>query len=197
MTWEDELKRCPLAVGPFPPDARRCDWCGEGLAGRRRRWCSDACSSAYSVNHAWTSARAAALRRDRVCQRCGSTGIAPAECWYAFIVFVCGRFPPRFRTDEWHTWARENGWMASESNESLDAYRAFLRRRARPYEAAAELAREAHRHAQLEVNHIDPCLGAHKDNSCAHHLEGLEVLCHRCHVAETNRQRRAGLLRAS
>lgn len=194
MSWEDELVRCPLAAGPFPPGDRRCDWCGTGLEGRRRRWCSDDCSNAYSRNHAWTSARAAAIRRDEVCQTCGSDGVHPAEYWYAFLVGICGRHPPRFQFPSWRDWARANGWLAAESNESLDAYRAFLRARSRPYEIAAELAIDAHRRTQLEVNHVVPCLGAHRENSCAHHLDGLIVLCHPCHVAETNRQRRAGLL---
>lgn len=194
--WVEELRACPLAAGPFPPDARRCDWCGTTLQGRRRRWCSDDCADAYSRNHAWTSARAAALRRDVVCLRCGADGTHPAEGWYAFIVWWCGRWPPSFHTAEWHAWARENGWMASESNESLDAYRDFLRRRARPFEIAADIARDAHRSTQLEVNHRIPCLGQHKANSCAHHLDGLETLCHSCHVAETARQRREGLLSA-
>lgn len=40
----------------------------------------------------------------------------------------------------------------------------------------------------LEVNHIEPILGRHGQNGCHHHLEGIETLCHACHVTETNRQ---------
>ncbi|MBI2789112.1 MAG: hypothetical protein HYX59_10560 [Elusimicrobia bacterium] len=37
----------------------------------------------------------------------------------------------------------------------------------------------------LEVNHIEPCLGAHGEISCAHHLANLETLCAPCHRAHT------------
>lgn len=40
----------------------------------------------------------------------------------------------------------------------------------------------------LEVNHKVPVMGRHATNGCHHHLDGLETLCHSCHVAETNRQ---------
>jgi hypothetical protein len=39
-----------------------------------------------------------------------------------------------------------------------------------------------------EVNHIDPVLGKHGQTGCWHHQDGLEVVCHACHVVETNRQ---------
>lgn len=45
-----------------------------------------------------------------------------------------------------------------------------------------------------EVNHKTPILGRHGEGGCHHHVSGLETLCHRCHVAETNRQRTAGEL---
>lgn len=48
---------------------------------------------------------------------------------------------------------------------------------------------------KLEVNHKVPVLGKHNENGCFHHTVGLEVLCHKCHVVETKRQRDAGLLR--
>lgn len=41
----------------------------------------------------------------------------------------------------------------------------------------------------LEVNHIIPREGRGYGTGCWHHLEGLESLCHRCHVKVTNRQR--------
>ena len=40
----------------------------------------------------------------------------------------------------------------------------------------------------LEVNHIVPLVGSGYENGCIHHLDGLETLCHDCHVAETTRQ---------
>lgn len=48
-----------------------------------------------------------------------------------------------------------------------------------------------------QVNHVDPCLGRHREAGCWHHVDGLNVLCgpagNGCHQAETNRQRAAGL----
>lgn len=41
----------------------------------------------------------------------------------------------------------------------------------------------------LEVNHIIPRDGNKDDNSCFHHLENLETLCHACHVDVTAEQR--------
>lgn len=188
-SWVLELAACPLAKGPFPPEARRCDWCGTGLQGRRRRWCSDDCSDAYSRNHAWTSARAAAIARDRVCQRCGSTGRAPGWFWFVFLEAVC----PRPELPRLAEWCRENGWYPDHV-EARDAWRAHVARLEAPWERARQLAWDAQRRAGLEVNHKVPCLGAHKESSCAHHVDGLEVLCHPCHVRETARQRAAGLL---
>lgn len=42
--------------------------------------------------------------------------------------------------------------------------------------------------ASLEVNHIEPRKGGGYANGCHHHLDGLETLCHNCHVLETTRQ---------
>jgi 5-methylcytosine-specific restriction endonuclease McrA len=44
----------------------------------------------------------------------------------------------------------------------------------------------------LEVNHKVPLVGRGYGESCRHHATNLEVLCHACHVKETNRQRAAG-----
>lgn len=41
-----------------------------------------------------------------------------------------------------------------------------------------------------EVNHRDPRIGRGYHQGCHHHLDGLERLCHTCHVAETTRQAR-------
>lgn len=41
----------------------------------------------------------------------------------------------------------------------------------------------------LEVNHVTPRQGAGYGTGCAHHLSGLETLCHRCHIKVTRRQR--------
>lgn len=44
---------------------------------------------------------------------------------------------------------------------------------------------------KLEVNHIQPLIGAYRGVTCLNHLSNLEVLCHRCHVGVTGGQRRA------
>lgn len=65
-----DLAACSLAVGAAPVG---CDWCGRPLLRNRRRWCSALCVSLFRRNHLWTSAREAALSRDRfACVRCGS-----------------------------------------------------------------------------------------------------------------------------
>jgi 5-methylcytosine-specific restriction endonuclease McrA len=46
-------------------------------------------------------------------------------------------------------------------------------------------------HRQLEVNHIVPRNGGGYGKGCHHHLSNLETLCHPCHVAVTNEQRKA------
>lgn len=47
-------------------------------------------------------------------------------------------------------------------------------------------------HQQVEVNHIVPCKGMHKQFGCWHHSDNLEVLCRDCHREETNKQRKRG-----
>jgi hypothetical protein len=47
----------------------------------------------------------------------------------------------------------------------------------------------------LEVNHRVPLAGRSRSESCAHHQENLEVLCHDHHVDATNAQRDAGWFR--
>lgn len=40
-----------------------------------------------------------------------------------------------------------------------------------------------------EVNHVEPRNGGPYDGGCWNHQTNLQMLCHGCHVAETNRQR--------
>ena len=114
---------------PAAPDASYCagGWyagcgtcacCGVELVlepGRSRWFCGKACSKRWRLNHWWTEARRAALKRDRHCVKCG-------------------------------------GWK------------------------------------RLEVNHIEPLVGAGYATSCAHHAENLEVLCRSCHQGVTKDQ---------
>ena len=44
------------------------------------------------------------------------------------------------------------------------------------------------RSCSLEVNHRSPRVGRGYQSGCHHHLDGLDSLCHRCHVAVTNAQ---------
>ncbi len=46
-----------------------------------------------------------------------------------------------------------------------------------------------HEENWLEVNHVVPRMGASYKTGCINHLAGLEVLCHRCHVKVTRRQK--------
>ncbi len=56
------------------------------------------------------------------------------------------------------------------------------------------ISRDGHllRHAPVaaEVNHIDPRNGAGYGNGCHNHQDGLETLCHKCHVLTTTQQGR-------
>ncbi len=53
------------------------------------------------------------------------------------------------------------------------------------YLAALRGWREQKRTGRLEVNHIRPAAGKHKELSCVHHLANLETLCLVCHKAHT------------
>lgn len=100
LSIEDRLWRCPRAAGPFPPDARRCGWCGAELPKRRVRWCSRECVDEWQANHDWSSARAAALERDgHRCTVCESDGLAPVEPWGWFVLALSRskRWAPTYR----------------------------------------------------------------------------------------------------
>lgn len=43
---------------------------------------------------------------------------------------------------------------------------------------------------RAEVNHRTAVLGRHHTTTCAHHVDGLETLCHSCHLDETDEQYR-------
>lgn len=84
---------------------------------------------------------------------------------------------------------RQRSWCSStcrrafERNHVWSIARAAAKRRAR-YRCQTCGSNES-----LEVNHIDPVLGAGYGLSCRHHQENLEVLCHACHVQVTSSQR--------
>lgn len=70
MPWPvPDPKLCSLAAGAAPVG---CDWCGNLLTGRQRRWCQPFCRVSWEKNHYWEVAKKAALARDRHrCIRCG------------------------------------------------------------------------------------------------------------------------------
>lgn len=65
---------------PWHP-AGCCAVCGEELVGAQIRYCGKGCRKWWRDNHRWSSARSAALRRDRRCVRrgCDSRDHDPVE----------------------------------------------------------------------------------------------------------------------
>lgn len=64
---------CSLNLTPYAETPGVCDHCGKPLTGRRRRWCSDECSTVEFYAHDWSSTRKAAKRRDgHRCVKCGA-----------------------------------------------------------------------------------------------------------------------------
>lgn len=50
-----------------------CGGCGQPLPKYRRRWCSDACRTAWYINHLWSFARNEAMHRaSKRCLGCGA-----------------------------------------------------------------------------------------------------------------------------
>jgi hypothetical protein len=125
----------------------------------------------------------------------------------------CGApLPPRRRTwcsDRCNEAFWNNHWwtLARRATKRRDKYRclrcgyappkrpARTRFSAEAAYRAAMRAWRAERHAnRLEVNHLEPALGAHRSLSCLHHLENLETLCVACHreLTSAGRRRAAG-----
>lgn len=152
------LAECSLRTAPWPTPAGVCCWCATPLPPRRRRWCSDDCERSFTVNHQWGSTRYAAVKRDG--SACVRCGEdgSTLEAWWCLLLACAKRA------------GRPPGWTDPDYQE---AYRLLQRARAA---------------VRLEVNHREPILGRHAEFGCHHHLDGVETLCHRCHVAETARQ---------
>jgi 5-methylcytosine-specific restriction endonuclease McrA len=111
------------------------------------------------------------------------TGEAGACQWCAAGLVAGGRRK---------TWCSDKCRRAWERNHIWRRARAAARRRGK-YECARCGLHKTE--ADIEVNHIVPVVGAGYGMSCSHHSSNLEVLCHDCHVAETNRQRKDGLFK--
>ncbi|MGD9932860.1 MAG: HNH endonuclease [Dehalococcoidia bacterium] len=75
-----------------------------------------------------------------------------------------------------------------EKNHWWPAARRSARRRDKY--ACRQCGRKRLDRIRLEVNHIEPALGRHREVSCAHHLSNLETLCNECHRAITAAQRK-------
>jgi hypothetical protein len=97
------------------------------------------------------------------------------------------------------TWCSDKCRLMWERNHVWSKARSAARRRGK-YQCGRCGAHKTE--TGIEVNHIHP-VAAHADAthgrqpSCAHHQSNLEVLCHACHVVETSRQRKQGLLNRS
>lgn len=104
-----------------------CEWCGNALKGKQKRWCSRKCHREFVANHRWTQAKNL-LRRE--------------EAYY--LCEGCGLF---------------YGWD------------------------------------EVDVDHIEPCLGRHGQWGCHHHQANLRLLCKACHKENTRKQHRNGVLK--
>lgn len=142
--------------------AGRCSWDGRPLKGRQRRWCRRACSDAFNVAHNWTSARDEAKRRDRfTCRRCGHWEREP-DAWARFLLWYC----------------YTAGLLTEDQCRRLEFWDLNL------------TTVGARRGWAIEVNHIQPRLGAGYGFGCWNHPENLESLCHDCHLLATKAQKR-------
>ena len=116
------------------------------------------------------------------CRWCGSPLPKGRRAWCAER---CSR---DFWTNHWWTLARR----AAKRRDRYTCARCGHRPPPRPARGAALRAWKRRRvDERLEVNHLVPCLGAHGELSCSHHLGNLETLCAPCHRALTADQARA------
>lgn len=180
-----EVGDCPLAHGDA---VGLCSWCGAALKGRRKRWCRDECRDAMLANHYWAWARPAAVERDGgTCVRCGANPQqlrASGAEWLELLDFLTGRPPFVGMT----AWAEAQGMTLPQAIEHRARFHAEQMAQQQPWYDARKAWGEWLVGFSLEVNHMEPILGRHAEKGCHHHLDGLETLCHACHVTETARQ---------
>lgn len=185
------LAACELRPGPWPTEPGCCAWCGAKLTGRQRRWCAGGeCESEFTRQHNWQAARAAAIKRDGgVCTTCGADpGTPELLAWWSFVQAVT-LISLYMGVESLAVWAAAEGLdLERDRQATWNAWRDEMDRRALPFRSAHRIVQDARQAVQLEVNHITPIMGRHAEFGCHHHLEGLETLCHRCHVQETARQ---------
>lgn len=154
---------CTLLRGAGQAGA--CDWCAGPLTGRQRRWCSDDCITQFQRQHVWPIARWAALTRDG--HRCTSCGADP-KTYYVDTLWSSTTILPV---------------LPGPGVCVVPLYTNDWNVRHRWADHARPIA--------LEVNHIEPRVGAGYSAGCWNHLDNLETLCHRCHVRVTTNQGRA------
>lgn len=71
LTW-GQRRGADLPLRPLGPGGKRlCGWCDTEVAGRRTRWCSNACSEAFGRVATWGGVKRYVTERDGfTCQRC-------------------------------------------------------------------------------------------------------------------------------
>ena len=55
-----------------------------------------------------------------------------------------------------------------------------------------EICQEFFKNSDIDVDHIEPCIGQHGTWGCHHHQDNLRLLCKPCHKAVTKEQHRNG-----
>lgn len=111
-------------------------------------------------------------------------GLTKFQCGHQRICFVDGKpLPPR--RQYWCSaecvalWLSNHEWSAAS----------YARLKA-DHRTCQRCGYVANGVRVMEVNHIVPRVGAGYHQGCHHHQDGLETLCHPCHVIETTRQGR-------
>ena len=151
-------------VVPHVDQPAVCNRCGTKLTGRRTRWCSSECEREWQVNHYWTMARPAAVKRDGgKCVRCGGAG---RKQWRRTIHLG-------------------NQWAMRQLGLEVEIIGGSHQERRIINDTAVRVTSWV---PWLEVNHIEPREGRGYQSGCHHHLTNLETLCHDCHLVETKRQ---------
>jgi hypothetical protein len=118
---------------------------------------------------AWCAAPLPPRRRSWCSDRCGD--LFWANHWWS-VARAAAKRRDKYRCKRCGTRAPVRPTRARHASEA--AYKAAMR--------AWRAARKAHR---VEVNHIVPCEGKHRELSCSHHLDNLETLCVTCHKTHT------------
>lgn len=196
------VEACPLFDWEGPGF---CCGCNKDLGKPNRRWCSQKCTDGFLRQHSWQDARAAAVKRDGGCVKCGRDGTVPDEVkgFIEWMRRILNHHPDRWAFREWHREALQENperfrymtWQTAEKKRR----REFRKETGIEFEEMKaefeRLAGRAIRDYKLEVNHITPVKGRHADYGCLHHLDGLETLCGEHHLEITRQQHRDGLLK--